>query len=132
MFTDYSISKKLTWMNMLVSGAALLTACVALIGYDLVTFRAVAVSNLSTQAQIVASNSISALLFDDPQAAQNTLSPLKTAPNIKSAGIYKTDSRPFASYWRDQTRQVPTLPSIAPGQTEAYRFEGNQVVLVRS
>ena len=132
MFTDYSISKKLTWMNMLVSGVALLTACVALIGYDLVTFRAVAVSNLSTQAQIVASNSISALLFDDPQAAQNTLSALKTAPNIKSAGIYASDGHPFAAYWRDQGRQVPALPSLAPGQTEAYQFEGNQVVLVRS
>ena len=85
---DYSIKKKLTLMNMLVSGVALLTACVALIGYDLVTFRDVAVSNLSTQAQIAASNSISALLFDDPVAAQNTLSALKTAPNIKSAGMF--------------------------------------------
>jgi signal transduction histidine kinase/DNA-binding response OmpR family regulator len=132
MFTDHSISKKLTWMNMLVSGVALLIACVALIGYDLVTFRAVAVSNLSTQAQIAASNSISALLFDDPQAAQNTLSALKTAPNIKSAGIYTSDGHPFAAYWRDQGRQVPALPSMAAGQTEAYEFEGNQVVLVRA
>jgi signal transduction histidine kinase/DNA-binding response OmpR family regulator len=119
-------------MNMLVSGVAVLTACLALIGYDLVTFRAVAVSNLSTQAQIAASNSISALLFDDPQAAQNTLSALKTAPNIKSAGIYTSDGRPFAAYWRDRGRQVPALPSIVPGQTEAYRLDGNQVVLVRS
>ncbi len=132
MFTDHSISKKLTWMNMLVSGVALLIACVALIGYDLVTFRAVAVSNLSTQAQIAASNSISALLFDDPKAAQNTLSALKTAPNIKSAGIYSSDGRPFAAYSRDQGGQVPALPPIPSGETEAYRFEGNQVVLVRS
>src|ERR1700688_911343 len=125
MFADYSISKKLTWMNMLVSGVALLTACVALIGYDLVTFRDVAVSNLSTQAQIAASNSISALLFDDPVAAQNTLSALKTAPNIKSAGIYTSAGRPFAAYWRDRGGQVPPLPSVLPGETEAYRFEGN-------
>jgi signal transduction histidine kinase/DNA-binding response OmpR family regulator len=132
MFTDYSISKKLTWMNMLVSGAALLTACVALVGCDLMTFRAVAVSNLSTQAQIAASNSISALLFDDPRAAQNTLSGLKTAPNIKSAGIYTSDGHPFAAYWRDQGGQVPALPPVPPGKTEAYQFEGNQVVLVRT
>jgi signal transduction histidine kinase/CheY-like chemotaxis protein len=132
MFTDYSISKKLTWMNMLVSGAALLTACMALVGYDLVTFRAVAVSNLSTQAQIAASNSISALLFDDPRAAQITLSALKAAPNIKSAGIYTSNGHPFAAYWRDQGGQVPALPPIPPGETEAYRFERDQVVLVRS
>jgi signal transduction histidine kinase/CheY-like chemotaxis protein len=132
MFADDSISKKLTWMNMLVSGAALLTACIALIGYDLVTFRAVEVSNLSTQAQIAASNSISALLFDDPQAAQNTLSALKTAPNIKSAGIYTSDGRPFAAYSRDQGGQVPALPPVPRGEAQAYRFVGNQVVLVRS
>ena len=129
---DSSISKKLTWMNMLVSGAALLLACSAFVAYDLVTFHAAEVSNLSTQAQMAASNSISALLFDDPDAAQNTLSALKTTPNIKSAGIYGLDGRPFASYWRDQGGQVPALPPIAPGETEAYRFEGNQVVLVRS
>src|SRR5712691_11062381 len=132
MFTDSSISKKLTSMNMLVSGAALLTACVAFIAYDLATFRAIEVSNLSTQAQMAASNSVSALLFDDPQAAQNTLSALKTAPNIKSAGIYRSDGHPFAAYWRDQGRQVPALPPVPPGETEAYRFEGNQVVLVRT
>jgi signal transduction histidine kinase/DNA-binding response OmpR family regulator len=132
MFTDYSISKKLTWMNMLVSGAALLTACVAFVGYDLATFRAIEVSNLSTQAQMAASNSVSALLFNDPRAAQNTLSALKTATNIKSAGIRRADGQAFAAYWRDQSRQVPELPPVPPGETEAYRFEGNQVVLVRS
>jgi signal transduction histidine kinase/DNA-binding response OmpR family regulator len=132
MFTDYSISKKLTWMNMLVSGAALLTACVAFVGYDLATFRAIEVSNLSTQAQMAASNSVSALLFDDPRAAQNTLSALKTAPNIKSAGIYRSDGHAFAAYWRDQGGQVPALPPVLPGETEAYQFEGNQVVLVRT
>ena len=57
---------------------------------------------------------------------------LKTAPNIKSAGIYTSDGHPFAAYWRDQGGQVPALPPVAPGETEAYRFEGNQVVLVRS
>ncbi len=67
-------------MNMLVSGAALLLACAAFIGYDMVTFRATIVRNLSTQAQIIGSNSASALLFDDPQAAETTLSALEPPP----------------------------------------------------
>ena len=49
----YSISKKLTWMNMLVSGAALLLACVGFCAYDLYTFRAGIVAQLSTEAQIL-------------------------------------------------------------------------------
>jgi signal transduction histidine kinase/DNA-binding response OmpR family regulator len=129
---ESSISRKLTGMNMLVSGAALLLACSAFVAYDLVTFRAVEVSNLSTQAQMAASNSISALLFDDPGAAQSTLSALKTTPNIKSAGIYRFDGHSFAAYRRDQGGQIPALPPVLPGETEAHRFEGNQVVLVRA
>jgi len=51
MFRDYSISKKLTWMNMLVSGAALLLACGAFITYDVISIRDGMFYNLSMQAQ---------------------------------------------------------------------------------
>src|SRR5216683_8085783 len=91
-----SISKKLTRMNMLVSGTALVLACVVLFSYDLVTFRQTIARQLSIQAQIIASNSVSALVFDDPEAARSTLSALKASPNILTAGIYKADGRPFA------------------------------------
>src|SRR5438270_4382182 len=100
-----SIAKRLTRMNMLVSGAALLIACAAFVAYDLVNFREAMVHNLSIQAQIAGSNSVSALLFNDPQAAENTLSALKAAPNIVSAGIYTLDGTPFAMYWRDGSGQ---------------------------
>ena len=63
-FRDYSIAKKLTWMNMLVSGAALSMACAAFVTYGLVVFREALVANLSIQAQVVGTNSISALLFN--------------------------------------------------------------------
>jgi len=133
MFKNYSISKTLTWMNMMVSTIALLTACASFVGYDLVTFRREAANNLSTQAQIAGSNSVSALLFDDPQAAQNTLSAFKSRPNILSAGIYTLDGSPFAFYAGGSgTSHTPVLPSIPPGQVETYRFDGNRVVLVRS
>ena len=89
-------------MNMLVSAAALVLACAAFIGYDLVTFRQTIVRNLSTQAQITGSNSASALLFNDPQASETTLSALKAAPNILSAVIYMPDGQPLATYSRDR------------------------------
>jgi signal transduction histidine kinase/DNA-binding response OmpR family regulator len=127
-----SISRKLTWMNMLVSGAALLLACTAFIAYDLVTFRADIVRNLSTQAQIVGSNSISALIFSDQQSAENTLSALKAAHNIMFAGVYFTDGNLFASYSRDAGAPAPAIPSFSPGQLESYAFENKEVVLVHS
>jgi len=127
-----SITKRLTRMNILVSGAALLISCAAFVAYDLVSFREAMVHNLSIQAQIAGSNSVSALLFDDPQTAEGILSALKAAPNIVSAGIYKPDSRPFALYQRDGTGQDLALPPIPSGQIEAHWFKDGQLVLVRS
>src|SRR5260370_16452019 len=93
-----SITKRLTRMNILVSGAALVMACAAFVTYDWITSRVAMVHNLSIQAQIAGSNSVSALLFNDPQSAENTLSALKAASNIVSARIYTAKGRPFASY----------------------------------
>ena len=126
-----SISRKLTWMNMLVSSAALLLACTAFIAYDRVTFREAKVLNLSTQAQIIGSNSVSALLFNDQQSAENTLSALKAAHNILSAGIYTPGGRLFASYSRDSTSQTAAIPSIPPGQVEIHWLKSDEIVLVR-
>jgi len=129
---DASIANKLTWMNMLVSGAALVLACAVFIGYDVVSFRDTVVHNLSTQAQIIGSNSASALLFNDPQSAENTLSALEAAPDILSAVIYAPDGAPLASYSRNRNGRIPPPPSIPPGQTEIQRRSSQEIVLVRS
>src|SRR5260221_6006493 len=126
---NHSISRKLTWMNMLVSGAALLLACAAFIAFDMITFRQAMLRNLSTQAQIIGSNSVSALLFNDPQSAENTLLALKAAPNILSAQVYLPDGRPFASYSRDRGPHNPVLPPIPSGQTETHWIENGQIAV---
>jgi signal transduction histidine kinase len=131
-FGDYSISRKLTRMNMFVSGAALLLACAAFVAYDVVAFRQDIARNLSIEAQIAGSNSVSALLFNDPREAEKTLSALRAAPNIVSAHIYTLEGQPFAAYWRDRGGQAPALPAIPAGQTEAHWLKDGQVMLVRS
>ncbi|MGH9744180.1 MAG: CHASE sensor domain-containing protein, partial [Candidatus Acidiferrum sp.] len=127
-----SFSRKLTWMNLFVSGTALLLACASFIAYDMLTFRAAMVRNLSTQAQIIGSNSVSALLFNDPQSAENTLSALRAAHNILSAGIYSTNGALFASYSRNPGDRIPAIPSLPPGQLEIHWFKNKEIVLVRS
>src|ERR1700730_18908991 len=96
-----SISRKLTLMNMLVSAAALLLASGGFCAYDLYSFRAALVRNISMQAQIIGDNTVSALLFNDPHSAENTLSALRANPNLMYAQIYTRDGQPFAGYWRD-------------------------------
>src|SRR5258707_13273440 len=121
---DYSIKKKLTWINMLVSGTALLLACVAFLAFDRSTFQATMVRSLSIQAQIAGANSASALLFSDPDSARNTLSALKAAPSILFAGIYTPAGEPLAIYWRDLEGGARPRPPGPPGRPRGYVCAG--------
>ena len=132
-FRDFSISKKLTWMNMLVSGAALFLACTAFFTYDLYTFRASIERNLSVQAQILGSNTVTALVFDDPHAAETTLSALKASPNIVYAGVYTLDGEPFVIYQPSAEHGVARpLPPLPAGQSEVHWKEQGQISSVSS
>ena len=128
---NYSIRQKLTWMNMLVSGIALLLACAAFVVYELADFRTTMVQNLSIQAQIAGANSASALLFNDPDSARGTLSALTAAPNILSAGIYTPSGEPFAIWSRGLDDKMST-PAIPAGQTEFSRFTASELILMRA
>ena len=125
------ISKKLTLMNMLVSGVALLLACAAFFTYDLLTFRAARVRGLTVQAQIIGSNSVAAIEFNDPHSAENTLSALRAATNIIYAGIYTNQGQPLAAYWRDHPESMPALPVIPEGKQEVSQFADDQVALAK-
>lgn len=115
---------------MLVSGAALLMACATFVTYDLFTFREAIVRNLSIQARVAGSNSVTALVFNDSHAAENTLSALKAAPNIVSAGIYSLDGQIFAAYRRDPNTQLP--PFVSADQAETHLFKDGNVIVTNS
>ncbi|HEX4485767.1 MAG TPA: histidine kinase [Terriglobales bacterium] len=125
------ISQKLTLMNMLVSGVALLMACAAFFTYDLLTFRAARVRGLGIQAQIVGTNSVAALDFNDPHSAENTLAALSAAPNILFAGIYKLNGEPFAGFWSDKSGKMPPAPTIPEKKMEISWFANHQVSLAK-
>jgi len=129
---NYSIRQKLTWMNMLVSGAALLLACTAFAAYELADFRQTLVRDLSIQAQIIGANSASAILFNDLDSARNTLSALQAAPNVLSASIYSPSGSAFATWSRDGRNTAPPLDRTPAGETETHAFTGSQLRLVRA
>jgi signal transduction histidine kinase len=125
----HSISQQLTWMNMLVSGIALLLACSALFMYDLYSFRASIAGRLAAEGEIIGSNTISALMFNDPRAAESTLSALAASPNILYAGIYTPNHKVFAEYLRDH--KVAPLPvlKVPARQSEINWFREGQITL---
>lgn len=128
---NLSISRKLTWLNLLVSGTALLVAFLALISYDFYIFRVRMVNSLSTQAEMIGTTTVSALLFNDPSSAGETLAAFKASPHVIYAGIYTTDGRPFAEYWRHGTGVAPQ-PRALNGRDQIHWFEDDQLVLVHS
>ncbi|HEX5483473.1 MAG TPA: CHASE sensor domain-containing protein [Terriglobia bacterium] len=129
---ETSISRRLTAMNMLVSGAALLLACLAFLGYTRISFKQSLVSDLTIQARMIGSGTVSAVLFDDAHSARHTLSALRASPHVLYAAVYRPDGRRFAEYRRDLGR--PSLPFHPPpaGKVQAHWFERGQVTLVRS
>src|SRR5229473_6281663 len=131
-FRDYSIKKKLTLMNMVVSATTLLFACMAFGAYELTTLRSNMVRSASIQAQIVGANSASALLFNDAKSAVNTLSALQAAHTVLSGGIYTLAGEPFALYRRDTGGHTPPLPPMPAGQTEEHWFADKELKLIRS
>jgi PAS domain S-box-containing protein len=126
-----SLSRKLTAMNMLVSGGALLLASVAFFGSDLVTFRANLVNNTSIQAQIIGSNAVSPLIFNDAKSAEITLSALRASQHITYAGIYSASGEFLAGYWRDHVSQAPPLPPVDTANGELVNFGKGEFSLAR-
>ncbi len=127
-----SLSKKLTAMNLLVSGGALILASTAFFAYDVITFRANLINNTSTQAQIIGSNAVSPLIFNDPKSAESTLSALRASPHIIYAGIYTPKGRLFAVYSRQPYVSTVDLPAFAYGQDSSYAFRRGEFGLVHT
>ncbi len=124
-----SIAGKLTRVNVLVSGTALLLAYVAFLGYDLYTLRADLIHSLTTEAGIVGENCVTALLFDDQQAAENTLEALSHSPHIRWAIVVRADGTPFAKYQRDPSAQPDLRKTLLAEQSREYWSKGTDILL---
>jgi signal transduction histidine kinase len=132
LMSDSSISTKLTWMNIVVTGVALIVASVGFLVYDQANARAELVASLSTQAQIIAANSTSPLEFNDPQSASVTLGALAASRNIEGAGLLLPDGRLFAEYWRSPEVRVNVLPRLYPDRPQVVVFIGNHLTVMRN
>ena len=87
---DLSIRQKLTRVAMLASSLALVFAAAAFIVYDILAFRSAVVQRLSTEAEIVASNSASPVHHSWRMAKSSNRSPssvCRSAPRRLLTGI---------------------------------------------
>jgi signal transduction histidine kinase len=119
-----SIRHKLTFIIMATSSVALLLACAAFMLHDLLNFRRLLVTDLSTLSKIIGSNSAAAILFKDPAAARQTLAALKAQEHVRWACIYTREGRLATYVRRGESAALPAVPP-QPG----YRFHGDHLLL---
>ena len=129
LWSAQSISGRLTALVLFVSGIALVLAYVSFLAYDLYTLRQNLVESLDTQANMIATNSETALLFDDQQAAETTLTALRGAPTILSAEIFRPDGRAFAQYTRGGVARPSIIPRLLAGENSGSWIEDQTVLL---
>lgn len=109
LFRTTSIKRKQTLIIMVVSGAALLLACLAFAAFEILSFRRAMIAEVSTLAEVVGNASTASLDFNDPRSAQETLAALKAEPDIMHAAIYNRLGDVFATYQRagNEPRFIP-------------------------
>jgi PAS domain S-box-containing protein len=121
-----SIKRKQMLIILLITSVALLLACAAFGAYEALTFRKTMLSNVTMLAEIVGKNSAAALDFDDPKAAEETLSALRAEPNIVGACIYDNNGKVFAVFGRPGDGRIQKPP---PFQKEGFTFGRDRLTL---
>lgn len=124
-----SLSAKLTWLNLLVTGTALLLACLSFLAYDYYSYRENLIQNLFAEAQIAGMNSITALMFDDPPAAVTTLTALRGSPDVVYAAILAEDGHVFAEYARSGSATSIKRHTINATTNKAQWVQGSNVAV---
>ncbi len=125
---NMSLRRKQTLIIMLASGLALLLACAAFVAYDVVTFRAALVDNVSILAEAIGDNCAAAIDISDPKRAEERLTAFRVNNGIVSACIYSPDGTVFAVYQRDKGRVFVPPPLRAGG----HEFAGDELHLFHS
>ena len=97
-----SVKQKLSWITMLSTGMALVVATVAFAVYDTLVFRNEMVRHLTILAEVVGGNSASAIVFNDQNSAEATLSALKAQPNITTGCIHDATGKQHMMHGPDK------------------------------
>lgn len=108
-FRDLPFRRKLTLVSILTSSGALVLACAIFVAYDQFAFRRAMTRDLAITADMVGSNCVAALTFNDSKSANQTLKSLAAQSHIRAACIFDTNGTIFAEFQRD-----PKAPAAWP------------------
>ena len=126
-FQSMSFRTKLTVLVTTATALALVLVGTAVVVFDYVQMRKGILREVTTQANISASNSTAALAFEDPEAAAEVLAALEADPYLIAAGTYDHSGELFASF-RRRGSDVG-FPRVT--DEVGHRYEGDTLIVVR-
>ncbi len=130
-FGKLSIKNKLIAIVTATSTMALLMACLAFAGYELITRRVALAREMATLAEIVSEGSAAALARNDNRSAYETLAALKAEPHIVAACLYTRDGRIFVRHVRPgEAEKLPLSPPDKEGEFTLRHFTLARPVLL--
>jgi len=97
-FRDIPIASKLISIMLLTTIAALLLASLMQAATEGIAYRRDIVENLATIGDVIGTNSVAAITFDDRQTAHQVLQSLKAEPSVIVSQIFDADGDRLATY----------------------------------
>jgi signal transduction histidine kinase/ActR/RegA family two-component response regulator len=124
---NLSIKSKLMGIIMVTSTVALLLASAGFVAYEVATFRAKLVRDVSYEATLLGGNCAATIEFDRPDEAEEMLSTFLRGKHIVATAFYK-DNQFFASY------PSPLPPGLLPEQPapRGHRFTGDHLLIFQN
>lgn len=107
------------------AGLALGLTAAALFATAFIQFKRVTDENLRLLAGVIGGNSVASLLFDDQQAAAETLRSLTVATSVEAAIVLDAEGRVFARYLREGTGELQPPKDLG----DAPRWSRNHIEL---
>jgi PAS domain S-box-containing protein len=126
-FQDISIKRKMLVMTLLICGAVLLVAIVALFVFQVLNFRSNFQRDASTLAAIIATNSTAAVAFKDETAAKEMVGSLQAKPTVLTASLVLSDGSVIARFGNAENAKA--LSQFPPAGE--HRFTGGHLLLTR-
>ena len=129
MLRDLPIRRKLMLITTIISGVALMVACVAFTTNDYFTFRKLMVKELMASADLIGANCTAAISFGDHDAAHEALSSFRDTPGILNARICDQQGHPFATFMPPGVAEVGWMDEVQPGD---FEFRSGALVVCRT
>ena len=108
-----TIKQKLISIIVLTSCLVLISTGVAIVFFDYYKFKKSHENELKILSEVIGSNSVAAIDFNDPITAKEILLMLRAVPHVDRAALYTSDGQVLAQYQREETLSDWTPPKVS-------------------